>query len=152
MAPSSASSSSSTSTPTNSGGDVDGLVEGMERARIDRDDEDEPQDQGTFRGQGGFRSGRGGRRGGRGGGRLRDRDDDEGLPSQQIGLDAYVKEARPRRKGRGNQSVAVGNDIEQNQDPPAPQETVTCPVCGAFEGDEAAVSHHVASHFEEPVS
>ena len=24
----------------------------------------------------------------------------------------------------------------------------TCPVCGAFEGDETAVAHHVATHFE----
>jgi hypothetical protein len=23
-----------------------------------------------------------------------------------------------------------------------------CPVCGEFEGDEAAVSHHVDTHFE----
>jgi len=27
-------------------------------------------------------------------------------------------------------------------------ETRVCPVCGEFEGDEAAVSHHVAGHFD----
>ena len=27
--------------------------------------------------------------------------------------------------------------------------TATCPVCGSFEGDEAAVAHHVEEHFQE---
>ena len=27
-------------------------------------------------------------------------------------------------------------------------ETTTCPVCGEFEGDEAAVAHHVNGHFD----
>ncbi|KAH8816890.1 hypothetical protein F5884DRAFT_664247 [Xylogone sp. PMI_703] len=27
-------------------------------------------------------------------------------------------------------------------------ETLLCPVCGQFKGDEAAVSHHVATHFD----
>ncbi|OCK96062.1 uncharacterized protein K441DRAFT_554007 [Cenococcum geophilum 1.58] len=27
--------------------------------------------------------------------------------------------------------------------------TATCPVCGNFEGDEAAVAHHVEEHFQE---
>jgi hypothetical protein len=30
----------------------------------------------------------------------------------------------------------------------APGQLSTCPVCGEFEGDEAAVSHHVNGHFE----
>lgn len=151
--------SSSTSAPNGSGGgddDVDGLVERMQGASTD-DGGDEQKDQDTFRGQEAFHSGRGGRRGGRrggGGGRFRGRDEDEGqdLPSQKIGLDAYVKETRPRRRGRGKQPATAENNQELDQDPPVPQETVTCPVCGAFEGDEAAVSHHVASHFDESVS
>lgn len=158
MASSTTATSCSTSTPTgNSGiGDVDGLVEGLEGATINHEDGGAQQGPTAFRSEAGLRSGRGGRRGGRrgglGGGRFRDQDDQEELPSQQIGLDAYVKQAKPRRRGRGNQSVATENDDEQNQASPAPQEIIICPVCGAFEGDEAAVSHHVASHFEEPVS
>lgn len=153
-------STTATSAPTNGGGgggggDVDGLVEGMKgvRVELDDDDGDEQRGQDAFRSEGSFRPRRGGRRGGRGGGRFRGREEGEEdgleLPSQQIGLDAYVKEARPRRRGKGNQATTTrDNDEEHNQGPPAPQETATCPVCGAFEGDEAAVSHHVASHFE----
>lgn len=160
-------SSSSTTTPSNDSGAAtvdDGLVEGMQRARIDHDHDHDDGDAGEEerRGapyRGGNRQGSG-RRGGRGGGgRFASRDEEEALPSQQIGLDAYVKQARPRRKGKGNQPAAAllenddGEEQQQHQQAPlAPQDTVTCPVCGAFEGDEAAVSHHVASHFEEPVS
>lgn len=173
MASAAASSSSSTPSSGATGGvaggaaaattaAVDGLVEGMQRARIEHDDDgDEQEGRHAHQSEEGFRSGRGGRRGGTrggrgggggGGGRFQSRDEEDELPSQQIGLDAYVKEARPRRRGRGNQSAVLENDEEQNPDPPAPQDTVTCPVCCVFEGDEAAVSHHVASHFEESVS
>lgn len=167
----------SNSIPSGSGsgsgsGGVDGLVEGIQGASLDNDGDEvaagsQQQDQDAFWNEGGFRSGRGGRRGGRrgrggrkGGERFqsgfqsgRDEDGEGELPSQKIGLDAYVKEAKPRRRGRGNQAAAsLEDEEERHQDPPAPRETVTCPVCGAFEGDEAAVSHHVASHFEESVS
>ncbi|KAF3769783.1 hypothetical protein M406DRAFT_244575 [Cryphonectria parasitica EP155] len=76
--------------------------------------------------------------------------EDESLPTQQVGLDAYVKQAKPkRRKGKGV-SQMTASDEEEGQDasPPSALETVTCPVCGAFEGDAAAVSHHVATHFD----
>lgn len=95
----------------------------------------------------GGRPRRGGRRGGRGGGDWsRRHDEDQELPSQQIGLDAYVKEARPKRKGKGNQPLAAQEEEEDRLHPSSA--SVTCPVCGAFEGDEEAVSHHVASHFD----
>lgn len=102
----------------------------------------------------GGRSRRAGGRGGRGGGGgaagLRGLDEEQGLPPQEIGLDAYVKEARPKqRRGRGNRSLAAEQE-QQDQSPPLPppSETFTCPVCGAFEGDEDAVSYHVATHFD----
>lgn len=90
------------------------------------------------------RAGQRGERGGGGGG-FRGYEEEQGLPPQEIGLDAYVKEARPKRKGKGNQSLSAD---QQQQDPSPPSETVTCPVCGAFEGDEGAVSYHVATHFD----
>jgi len=31
----------------------------------------------------------------------------------------------------------------------APEPVVKCPICGLFEGDEAAVSHHVESHLDQ---
>ncbi|ROW15009.1 hypothetical protein VPNG_03481 [Cytospora leucostoma] len=79
---------------------------------------------GSRPGRGGQRGGRGGR-GGNGSGGY---EDEAGLPSQQIGLDAY-----------NGEQAAVSQ---------APLEIVTCPVCGTFEGDETAVAHHVAAHFE----
>ncbi|RAH45307.1 YwbE family protein [Aspergillus brunneoviolaceus CBS 621.78] len=57
----------------------------------------------------------------------RDRRGEADEPPQNIGLDAYI--TQPSRQKRR-----------------AP--TVTCPVCGVFEGDEAAVAYHVASHFD----
>ncbi|KAG8165999.1 hypothetical protein KVR01_004551 [Diaporthe batatas] len=78
-------------------------------------------------------------------------------PQQQIGLDAYVKEKKPKKRGRGRGSSSnIGTAAED--EPPAhdlasssraPSESATCPVCGEFEGDEVAVAHHVSSHFEE---
>ncbi|KAL2848001.1 hypothetical protein BJX68DRAFT_239245 [Aspergillus pseudodeflectus] len=68
-------------------------------------------------------------------------------PSQTIGLDAYI--TKPRRRGKGgkhanSQQSSGGNEEEQAA---CSSEAVTCPVCGDFEGDEAAVAHHVSSHF-----
>lgn len=97
------------------------------------------------------RSWRGGRRGGRRGGAhgaSRGRDEEGELPSQQIGLDAYMRQPKPKRKGKGRvDQEAVSGEIEQDRATSTSQ-TVTCPVCSAFEGDEEAVSHHVAGHFE----
>lgn len=91
----------------------------------------------------------GSRRGGPGGGGG-SREYDEGLPSQQIGLDAYVKEAKPKRKGKRTQpSAEQSAAAEEDQgDPSPPTETLSCPVCDEFKGDEAAISHHVATHFD----
>ena len=81
------------------------------------------------------------------------------LPSQEIGLDAYVTYAKPRgRKGKAQRAngqassdAPSGQDVETGTVGEAgatESEAVTCPVCGDFEGDETAVAHHVASHFE----
>lgn len=84
--------------------------------------------------------------------------EDQDLPPQQIGLDAYVKEKKPKKRGRGkgnsgtDGATAAQDDLPAGDsavDSQAPPESATCPVCGEFEGDEAAVAHHVASHFDE---
>lgn len=93
-----------------------------------------------------------------GGGDIRYAEEPE-LPPQQIGLDAYVKEKKPKKQGRGKGSNSNSNSATAPEDgrpiddpatgSQAPPETATCPVCGGFEGDEVAVARHVASHFDE---
>ncbi|PYH93568.1 hypothetical protein BO71DRAFT_254450 [Aspergillus ellipticus CBS 707.79] len=69
------------------------------------------------------------------------------LPSQVVGLDAYITNGRPR----GNWKGARQRETEPEFSPrdTAQVGVVTCPVCGNFEGDEMAVNHHVASHFAD---
>ncbi|KAK8091227.1 hypothetical protein PG994_000732 [Apiospora phragmitis] len=84
-------------------------------------------------------------------------------PSEQIDLAAYIKPAKQKKKGRKGAAAkdepsaatttdaASGGEGSSNAAPAATDvvsATATCPVCGAFEGDEAAVAHHVATHFE----
>ncbi|KAK3361820.1 hypothetical protein B0T24DRAFT_96457 [Lasiosphaeria ovina] len=88
---------------------------------------------------------------------------DRDLPSGQIGLDAFVKPARqrpPRKKGADKSKISSeetptsancesqggGGSVDG---PTVAQETPSCPVCGAFDGDATAVAHHVASHFDD---
>lgn len=85
-------------------------------------------------------------------GRQSGRRDQEELPSSAVGLDAYVRPARPRKSGKKKNQSSTDTPSED----PAPDElglvhgqSSTCPVCGTFEGDEAAVAHHVASHFDD---
>ncbi|KAK3690527.1 hypothetical protein B0T22DRAFT_499861 [Podospora appendiculata] len=89
-------------------------------------------------------------------------------PLPQIGLDAYLKPAKhqrapPSRAGAGASSSTTATASPRSDtmvqgwqdygaaenEAPAIDETATCPVCGDFTGDEAAVAHHVASHFDE---
>ena len=92
--------------------------------------------------------GEGGRGMGRAGGRMvggrverdiRDEDEylyDEGRTRRQpadVGLFAALEEADRRHQGGDADVRGV--------------EVATCPVCGEFEGDEAAVAHHVEEHF-----
>lgn len=87
--------------------------------------------------------------------------EEQDLPPQQIGLDAYVKEKKPKKRGRGKGNSSTNEAATPEDDLPvgdsaidsrAATESATCPVCGEFEGDEAAVAHHVASHFDEATS
>jgi len=98
---------------------------------------------------GGFQGG-----GGRRGGKYSDirLDDDLEAPSEQIGLDAYIKPAKAKR-GRGKKHTIAANEAGPSTGASTvasetEQGTAACPVCGEFEGDEAAVAHHVAGHFD----
>ena len=98
----------------------------------------------------------GGRGFGRRHGRHRDVRLDERLerPPEQIGLDAYIKPAKQRGKGKKTGSSQNQRPSEDDPVTHSPEPTdigsaaASCPVCEAFTGDEAAVAHHVASHFE----
>jgi uncharacterized repeat protein (TIGR03833 family) len=81
----------------------------------------------------------------------RSRRDEEQLPSPQpIGLDAYIKPAKKRGKGKnvGN-TAADAADGSMADAQRTEQEESTCPVCGSFRGDVAALTHHVQSHFDD---
>lgn len=68
-------------------------------------------------------------------------------PSQHIGLDAYI--TRPKRNGKKNQTQStVATDTAATDAVDTVNADVVCPVCGEFNGDEAAVAHHVAGHFD----
>lgn len=93
---------------------------------------------------------------GQGRGRGPTEDSEAGLPSSDIGLDAYITQGRKSRqngKGRGRGRGGNQDGSRQSQlgdeSPPVEAAAVTCPVCGDFEGDEMAVAHHVGSHFAE---
>ncbi|OHE96860.1 hypothetical protein CORC01_07827 [Colletotrichum orchidophilum] len=81
----------------------------------------------------------------RGGGRRQDPEAE--LPSAQVGLEAYIRPAKQKNGGRGRVPANSGAEVERAA-PPAASEIVTCPVCGEFEGDAAAVEHHVAGRFD----
>ncbi|KAI8207191.1 hypothetical protein K4K52_002544 [Colletotrichum sp. SAR 10_76] len=70
------------------------------------------------------------------------------LPSAQVGLDAYIRPGKQKKGGRGGAPQAAVAPESEETVPAVPSEVVTCPVCGTFEGDAAAVEHHVASHFD----
>lgn len=70
---------------------------------------------------------------------IRDEDEylyDEGRTRQpaDVGLFAALEEADRRHQG-GKSADVRGVEV------------ATCPVCGEFEGDEAAIAHHVEEHF-----
>lgn len=66
-------------------------------------------------------------------------DDEPEQPPTTNDLSAYIKPAKQKkRKGQATQP--------SNEEQPA--EEAVCPVCQDFRGDEAAVAHHVQSHFD----
>ncbi|KAI0132814.1 hypothetical protein BJ170DRAFT_262913 [Xylariales sp. AK1849] len=90
--------------------------------------------------------------------RYRDIRSDEPLeaPQEQIDLAAYIVAPKHKGKSRSRAKSRQADDSVARDDQTASRESpndvssamVTCPVCGGFEGDEAAVAHHVAEHFE----
>ncbi len=74
----------------------------------------------------------------------------EGLPppAPTVGLDAYIKPAKKQRGKAKNSAATAG--IPADDDAPAGAEMEqSCPVCGDFRGDAAALTHHVQSHFDD---
>ncbi|KAI1177911.1 hypothetical protein F4777DRAFT_152937 [Nemania sp. FL0916] len=79
------------------------------------------------------------------------------VPPEQADLGAYIVPSRRKGRGKKKSNVNQAGEVNDPEDSPgtnghaATQDvisaTATCPVCGAFEGDETAVAHHVAEHF-----
>ncbi|KAI5861948.1 hypothetical protein GGS23DRAFT_611121 [Durotheca rogersii] len=85
---------------------------------------------------------------------------------QQADLSAFIVPARRQGKGKKGQRgqkgqrgetsrsrspanhhrTPLGNEVDAAAD--VGSVITTCPVCGTFEGDETAVSYHVAEHFQ----
>lgn len=70
-------------------------------------------------------------------------DQEDEPPKTDFDLAAYIKPAKAKK---GKKSAAA-EEVQDDQPAEEQKPVVTCPVCGKFEGDEAAVNHHVASHF-----
>lgn len=72
---------------------------------------------------------------------------------EEISLADYV--VKDKRKKKGAKASGVAESSGSNDQPETSldmgctvaAETVKCPVCGEFEGDETAVAHHVNTHF-----
>ncbi|KAK1979513.1 hypothetical protein LZ30DRAFT_596713 [Colletotrichum cereale] len=73
---------------------------------------------------------------------------DADLPPSQVGLEAFIRPAKQKSGGRGRPAADSGTGAAGAVPCTAASEAVTCPVCGDFEGDAAAVEHHVAAHFD----
>jgi uncharacterized repeat protein (TIGR03833 family) len=76
-------------------------------------------------------------------------DEPDQPPSEGLSLEDYivVKGKGKAQRKRGNKSNLDSEERPGNILDLAPA-MVMCPVCGEFEGDEAAVAHHVNTHFE----
>ncbi|CAG7944874.1 unnamed protein product [Penicillium salamii] len=74
--------------------------------------------------------------------------------AEPLGLDMYIRPAKGKKKGKKTQA-GQNEGSERREDaidtggPAQKSGSLKCPVCGDFEGDEAAVAHHVAGHFGE---
>jgi hypothetical protein len=76
-------------------------------------------------------------------------DEPDEPPREGLSLEDYivVKGKGKAQRKRDNKSDLDSEETSANILDPA-SAIVTCPVCGEFEGDEAAVAHHVNTHFE----
>ncbi|KAI9745097.1 MAG: hypothetical protein M1818_001375 [Claussenomyces sp. TS43310] len=81
-------------------------------------------------------------------GRIRYRDvreeEEPGLPSSGFSLGDFLPSEVPRMDCADEPAAIVSGSEERTDFASA---TRMCPVCEAFEGDDAAVAHHVNSHF-----
>ncbi|KAK4195692.1 hypothetical protein QBC40DRAFT_17985 [Triangularia verruculosa] len=76
---------------------------------------------------------------------------EEERPSEQVGLDAYIRPAKQKRGGRRGGpagTTSAGNTEPTGELSAAGQEVSTCPVCNDFTGDATAIAHHVTGHFD----
>ena len=73
------------------------------------------------------------------------RQEEEQLPPAGYSLEAFLPAGHPLNQNGPRDSVAAAVG---SVDPGVGETTQVCPVCGEFEGDEVAVSHHVAQHFD----
>jgi len=73
------------------------------------------------------------------------RAEEEALPPAGYSLDAFLPAGHPLNQ---ISDPSIGSSGINPVDPVLGSATQVCPVCGEFEGDEAAVSHHVAKHFD----
>ncbi|CAG8235977.1 unnamed protein product [Penicillium salamii] len=75
--------------------------------------------------------------------------------AEPLGLDMYIRPAKGKKKGKktqaGQSEQSEPERVQNTRDAGGAQKSgsLKCPVCGDFEGDEAAVAHHVAGHFGE---
>ncbi|KAJ0158222.1 Uncharacterized protein CTA2_12052 [Colletotrichum tanaceti] len=81
-------------------------------------------------------------------GGVRRQEAEAGLPPSQVGLEAYIRPAKQKNGGRARPAAARDAAREETGPRATSEVVVTCPVCGDFEGDAAAVEHHVAAHFD----
>lgn len=63
-------------------------------------------------------------------------------PTSSYSLEAFLPAGHPLRDGPENRHILPLSPIS------GVTATQICPVCGEFQGDEIAVSHHVATHFD----
>lgn len=75
---------------------------------------------------------------------------DEGVeqPPEQLDLMAFVKQPKQKKRGAKASSQSQQSQSQQGDEEVVSAKMATCPVCGVFEGDEAAVAHHVEGHFD----
>ena len=74
-------------------------------------------------------------------------DGGEAPEREEVGLMNYVvTKQKGKKKGKKSGNGGDKGAMEEGHENMA--DLSKCPVCGEFEGDEAAVAHHVAGHFD----
>ena len=88
---------------------------------------------------------------GRRSGRYRDVREEEEVdaPRGEYSLEDFLPVGHPLREEGSDRGQAT-DEAEGEEKLDGVGATQVCPVCGEFEGDEAALSHHVNAHFDDP--